>query len=266
MVADIDIDYWDSGIMELKEGRRLKGQEVKLLSGEREEITIKDLPELVINIADLQNEYEKIIKSNREIEEAKEGLVNLELHLEKAKEEVKELEHEIEINKISLKGKKLISVEQIRGKMNEAETINEQIKARGRNCTADKRQLEAQNIYDDFTKKIEKIVKEKETALSDAKMPIHGLGVSDTGVTYNNIPFGQLSSSEQLKVSMSIAIALNPKLRVIRVTDGSLLDDNNMKVIKSMAKENDFQIWVEKITDSSGIAFVIEEGEVKNGD
>ena len=68
-----------------------------------------------------------------------------------------------------------------------------------------------------------------------------------------------------LAILLITFILLSSKLRVIRVTDGSLLDDNNMKVIKSMAKDNDFQIWVEKISDSSGIAFVIEDGEVKNG-
>jgi ABC-type histidine transport system ATPase subunit len=128
----------------------------------------------------------------------------------------------------------------------------------------DKKQQEAQKIYDDFTKEITRIMEDKEDSLAKAKMPIKGLGISDTGVTYNDIPFGQLSSSEQLKVSLAIAMALNPKLKVIRITDGSLLDKENMEIIKKMAEEKDYQVWVEKVSDEGEIGFYIEDGEVKS--
>ena len=106
-------------------------------------------------------------------------------------------------------------------------------------------------------------MKEKETALKTAEMPIPGLSVNDTGVTYNDIPFGQLSSSEQLKVSLGIAMALNPKLKVIRITDGSLLDEDSMAIIRKLAEKKDYQVWCEKVDGTGKIGFYIEEGEVK---
>jgi len=81
-------------------------------------------------------------------------------------------------------------------------------------------------------------------------------------VTYGGIPFDQASSSEQLRVSMSIAMAANPKLRVIRIQDGSLLDDNSMAAIAETAKANDYQIWIERVDDSGKVGIVIEDGRV----
>ena len=54
----------------------------------------------------------------------------------------------------------------------------------------------------------------------------------------------------------------NPELRIAEIRDGSLLDDKTLAMIEEMAKEEDFQVWVEKVGDS-GVGVIIEEGEVK---
>ena len=41
-----------------------------------------------------------------------------------------------------------------------------------------------------------------------------------------------------------MAMAMNPEVRVIRITDGSLLDSANMELIEQMAVDNDFQVWL----------------------
>ena len=118
--------------------------------------------------------------------------------------------------------------------------------------------------YDEFSSKIENLDLEKEKALQSAKMPIEGLSVTEDAVTYNKIPFHQLSSAEKLKVSMAIAMAMNPELRVIRILDGSLLDEDNMKVIEQMAKDQDYQVWVEVVDSSGKVGFYVEDGEIQN--
>jgi len=80
-------------------------------------------------------------------------------------------------------------------------------------------------------------------------------------VTFQGIPFHQASSSQQLRVSLAIAMALNPTLRIIRISDGSLLDDHSMAIIREMAKAKDYQIWIEVVGDRVGIQ--IEDGLVK---
>ncbi len=59
-----------------------------------------------------------------------------------------------------------------------------------------------------------------------------------------------------------MAMALNPKIRVIRITDGSLLDSENLALIEEMAGEHDFQIWIEKVDESGSVGITIEDGQV----
>jgi hypothetical protein len=133
-----------------------------------------------------------------------------------------------------------------------------------RTQTAKKAALRKQ--YDALTKAIDGLDKSKSSALAKAKFPVDGLGFDVEGVSYQGIPFSQASSAEQIRVSLAMAMSLNPKLRVIRILDGSLLDPENLALITDMAKTNDYQIWLEKVGDSDGVGVVIEDGQVASVD
>jgi hypothetical protein len=104
---------------------------------------------------------------------------------------------------------------------------------------------------------------EKQARVQAAKFPLPDLGFGEGVVTYKGLPIDQASAAEQLRVSMAMAMALNPKIRVIRITDASLLDSSNMKIVDEMAKDNDYQIWCEVVDESGKVGIVIEEGKVK---
>ena len=58
-------------------------------------------------------------------------------------------------------------------------------------------------------------------------------------------------------------MALNPTVRVLRVTDGSLLDSENLELLAELAREHDFQVWVERVDESGTVGVVIEDGQVR---
>lgn len=113
-----------------------------------------------------------------------------------------------------------------------------------------------------LTAKIEKIDTDKADMLANAAFPVEGLGFDTEGVTYQGVPFKQASTAEQIRVSMAMAIALNPTLRVIRITDGSLLDQNSLALVEEMAREHDYQVWLEVVGEGPDNAFTIVDGEV----
>jgi predicted ATP-dependent endonuclease of OLD family len=116
-----------------------------------------------------------------------------------------------------------------------------------------------------LTERIESIDREKAELVKKADLPVNHLAFDENGVYYRDVPFEQCSSSEQLKVSTALAMRLNPKLRVIRITDGSLLDEDSLATLQSIAESEDFQIWLEKVDDGEGgVGVVIEDGEVKS--
>lgn len=117
-----------------------------------------------------------------------------------------------------------------------------------------------------LTEQIEARKKAKADAIQAAKMPVPGLGFGEGIVTYNGVPFDQASSAEQLRVSMAIAMAMNPKLRVIRIQHGNDLDADNLALVGKMAKENDYQVWIERVSNDSKVGIVIEDGSVVSVD
>jgi hypothetical protein len=103
----------------------------------------------------------------------------------------------------------------------------------------------------------------KNMAIAAAKMPIEGLSFGEGEVIYNGLPFNQASSAEQLRVSVAVAMAANPKLKVLRIQDGSLLDDKSMELLSAMADAADYQIWIERVDVSGKVGVVMEDGSVK---
>ena len=94
-------------------------------------------------------------------------------------------------------------------------------------------------------------------------MPVEGIEFGEDSVLLNGVPFEQASDAEQLRASVAIAMAANPKLRVIRIRDGSLLDDEAMQLLGTMATEADMQVWIERVDSSGRIGFVLEDGHVR---
>lgn len=124
-------------------------------------------------------------------------------------------------------------------------------------------------VSQSLTDAMEKREKERQDALAEAQMPIEGLGfgVDEKGrpvVTFGGVPFEQASTAEQLRASTAIAMAANPTLRVLRVKDGSLLDDDSMRLLAEMAKAEDFQLWVEVVRADEGVGVIMEEGQIKS--
>lgn len=110
-------------------------------------------------------------------------------------------------------------------------------------------------------------LKAKRAALIEATdFPVDGLGFAEDGVTFAGIPFAQASSAEQLRVSVAIGLAMNPRLRVLLVHDGSLLDEESLRLIAEMAAEHEAQVWIEVVRTDNDVQVVIEDGKVKPAD
>jgi len=149
-------------------------------------------------------------------------------------------------------------------RINAVEETNRQVRAARERAVVDAALKDLREQYAALTADIVLLDERKATAIRDAAMPIDGLAFDDDGVTYRGVPFKQCSAAEQLRVSLAMAMALNPTIRVIRITDGSLLDSDNMRLIEEMATAGDFQVWVERVDESGTVGVYIEDGQVAN--
>lgn len=157
-----------------------------------------------------------------------------------------------------------VDITVLRSELDGARATNRLIGVRERRVELEREAQKLEQQSEAMTDQMEARTKTKMDAISKAQMPVDGLGFGEGLVTYRGIPFEQASSAEQLRVSLSIAMAANPKLRVIRIQDGSLLDEDSLAAIATMAKAGDYQIWIEQVSDDGKVGIVIEDGMVKS--
>ena len=257
-ITGFDITEIEKKIAFLYDQRLEKGREVKMLSGNREEITIEDLPEELISVDDINNELQKAMETNTKIDDTVRNKI-------KAVEEIARLDDLVSSYSDYLLTHEKIPVESLREKLTESQAINEQIRARDRNRIADKKENKAKNEYNDFTNEIDEQTKIKMDGLKENwhKIPDQKLSLTETEIAYDGIPFSQISFSEQLKICIKIGMVLNPDFKVLRISDYSLMDNSSKETVRQMAKEFGYQVWAEEVDETGTVGFYIEEGEVK---
>lgn len=229
---------------------------------------LTDVATLSAQLASAMTQNESFTNAQRRLDQISKDEESMGVRLIELKTQIEALERGLEalteerkqLNTIQFNGQDL---EGMRAAIVNADENNQRIRKAKETLVVVKEIQQIDAEYNKFTAEIEKIDRDLQLTLEKAVMPIEGLGVSDDGVTFNKIPFAQLSTSEKLKISMAIAMAMNPELRVIRILDGSLLDEDNMAIIRQMAIDKDFQVWVEVVDSSGKVGICIEDGEVK---
>jgi energy-coupling factor transporter ATP-binding protein EcfA2 len=156
-----------------------------------------------------------------------------------------------------------VNTTDLRAKIDQARATNANVaKAKQKQQHLDRaKELEFQ--ADAITAKIEQRQKDKVAAIAAAQMPVPGISFGEGEILLNGVPFKQASDAEQLRASIAIAAAMNPKLRVIRVRDGSLLDEDSLAMVAQFAADNDLQVWAEIVDSKGTTGFVIEDGRVR---
>lgn len=154
----------------------------------------------------------------------------------------------------------------------ELETIQGKIREASELSAAHERWAERQRLEKEIAEleaktaahstQLETLDQRKTALIASAKFPVTGLGFSEAGVTFNRLPLEQASGAELLAVSVAIGIALNPKLRVMLVRNGSFLDEDSLAMLEALCEQHDMQCFVEMVGQAGPAALVIVDGEV----
>lgn len=159
----------------------------------------------------------------------------------------------------------LLDTESIRKKLTALHETNGQIELNVRRAELQAQFTDLENGVKAQTRQLSAIEGEKADALARLAFPVPGLGFSDVGVTMNGVPFEQASMSEKLRVSIAIGLALHPKLKVLLVREGNVLDDEALQTLAKLAAEQGAQVWLEYVTSNPNdprVSVVIEDGAI----
>jgi energy-coupling factor transporter ATP-binding protein EcfA2 len=269
----VDLDELSAQRKAFYDQRTFVNRELKTIQAELAGIQLpdNDVPEEEISIAEMtkkigmaQDQRSRIIMGRQRLQEKVEKGKALRELIQQKTEELTALANQIRSETEILESCKEPDVQAMRSQLENAEQINKLVRQKKHKAELQVRLNDKTTESDGITQQIESIDRTKKEAFLNVRFPVDGLAVDEEGITYNGIPFRQCSSAEQLKVCVAIASALNPEIRVIRVPDASLLDEESMKVMQDLAQQQDIQIWMERVTDGKEkVGVVIEDGAVK---
>lgn len=208
--------------------------------------------------------------ANLRIEKAESALANIKSDIEANKREIERLQQLVRIDEAdakelaeTLNKSERVDESSLRESLASVEESNAAIRANNAAREQAERKAELAEQWKALSHQIDALDAEKAEALKAAKFPVKGLGFDEQGVTYKGVPLSQASSAEQIRVSLAMGMALNPKLRVLMIKDGSLLDEDSMSAIREQVAAGDFQLWIERVGNADQGAVIIEDGQVQ---
>ncbi len=222
-----------------------------------------DLPAAEVSVSELLDQYRAGQAENAKIQDAKKDVANWARNVARLEEEL-EIARGYYDNALNNPDQKRdeIDLAEIQLQIDGAEETNRLVRKAKESGALAFQYEAAKGQAGTLTAKLDEIAQTKADGLAKAEFPVEGLGFTEEGVTYQGVPFKQASSAEQIRVSMAMAIALNPTLRVIRIQDGSLLDADSLALVEETAREHDMQVWMEVVGDDIENAYTIVDGEV----
>ncbi len=236
-------------IVEEPDGAEDPGAVQKELTRAREHNARQDefLRELELNterVAGLKNDIAAIKASLEDKETALQALIE-------SRKGMPEPEEYLPISDIEARLSDAMRAEGLRTAAAESIRIGAEMAAEMKNLT---------EKSSDLSNRMDSLAKADKEAASAIDLGIDGLSLSPDGITLDGIPLDQASDAQQLRLAVAIAMRSDAKLRVIRIRDGSLLDDDSMNVLREMAAEKEFQVWIERVDSSGKIGVVMEDG------
>lgn len=237
---------------------------------------IADAPDSEVSVAELAEELEGMEEVNRNNAGERQLNAALKLAVDTARAEVARLEAALAAAKEtadqhhddwSASNRKVDSLKdqdttEIRERIKSADDTNRAVRQNIKHfgLTHDVANLQAET--DSLSASIEEIDAHKKSQLAAAKFPINGMSFTDDGVLLDGLPLEQASSRGRIRTSVAMGLALNPKLRVMLIREGSLLDEEGLAMVSEMAEQADAQIWIERVSVGEECSVIIEDGHL----
>jgi DNA repair exonuclease SbcCD ATPase subunit len=272
---DVDIDAIDAENKRDYDARTNLNRDLKAHEAQAEAITVPEgTPDEPVDIGALLQEMSEAEAYNREHAKRVMELAGHRRRAEELKSRIVEIETALKALRLELSGEEKtvenfllgrdeINTFELRAQVESAQTINANVAEKNRRASMEASILDLKADIAETTAAMEERTNLRQQAIANAAMPVPGLSFGEGEILFNGLPLDQASDAEQLRISVAIAMASNPELRVMRIKDGSLLDDDSLALVSSMAEEHDWQIWIEAVDKTGKVGIFMEDGMVK---
>jgi predicted ATP-binding protein involved in virulence len=258
----VDLSELDAEYDEAYQARLEQGREVKRIQGSLESLErpAAGLPDDYVSVAALVKEREETGRVSNLTDGARERMSIIAATIRELQEESGQLAEKVQKGSAWLSSRR--DLQTIEQEMVDAETTNASIRDAERYRETREELKAAESEHGQLDIRVKEAQQAKAAALASAQLPIEGLSFDESGVLYNGVPFEQASAAERIRVSVAIATAMNPELKVICVKDGSLLDEQSRADLIRLAEEFGVQLFLELVGNTGAETLVFEDGVI----
>jgi hypothetical protein len=270
-VADIDLEAHAAQRREIYEQRTAVNRQAKDLEAQVRPVAA-DAPQAETSISDMLLAVEEAQDQQRRrqavvavIESKRERVAALEAQIKQLQVEWCAATERIEIEERRLaEMPEPQDVGPLRERLSDAERLNRLARERHAQDEILANLDRARARSEKLTQRLADMDAGQARALAEARLPVDGLAFDGEGLSLHGVPLSQASSAEQLRVSVALALAQSPGLRVAIIRDGSLLDRESLAMVAAMAQDAGAQVWIERVGDGEEVSVVIEDGRVSD--
>ncbi|WP_283604025.1 AAA family ATPase [Ligilactobacillus salivarius] len=266
--------------LEMKEGelyneRRTIGQIADQKKKFAEEQTYyPDAPHELVPVNELIKQQQDILARNGENQRKRDNLSSLEeqhtfqarkvsqlmKELEKEQAKLAELTEDVNVAKKSVLELKDESTEELERNLAEIDEINRKVRA---NLDKDKAEEDANQYkdkYQELTRNIESVRKEKADLLNSADLPLPELSVDNGELIYKGQKWDNMSGSDQLKVSTAIVRKLKPNCGFILLDKLEQMDMQTLEEFNHWLEQEQLQGIATRVSTGDECSIIIEDG------
>lgn len=235
-----------------------------------------DAPDEPVSISDLTTKHRQATAQVAAKAKASADLRAVVVGLEMTEERIKDLERQLREQKAkretakagiaertaSIEAMPVPDIESIEQQMRDAESINLCVIGKRSYRNAQQRLAAEQEKSANLTDKLAAIDEAKLSRLQAVKFPVEGLGIEGDTVVFNDAPLAQASGAEKIRVGLGVGAAQHPRLRLILIRDGSLIDDEGMSALDKWTVENGYLTLIERVPrdEAECVGIVIVDG------
>lgn len=258
------------------------GQMERQKRGAAEEMEFyPDAPSDPVSAAELIHQQQEILARNGENQRKRERVTDIEAalantehdaqaladriselaeQLSQKNADIEKLHEELATAKKSADALQDESTAEIEASIAAIDETNAKVRTNAARTMAMKDADELKEQYEDLTREIEGIRKDKMALLADAKLPLDGLTVERGELIYNGNAWDCMSGSDQLRVATAIVRALKPECGFVLVDKLEQFDPQTLQEFGAWAESQDLQIIGTRVSTGDECSIVIEDG------
>lgn len=190
----------------------------------------------------IENKKEELLKLEAELEEVANNLLT-------AQAMAQDLEDE--------------STAEIEENLANIELINAKVRTNANREMAEEDANKLKAEYDGLTEQLDEL-RDKRTALLDgANLPLPGLSIVDSELTYNGSKWDAMSGADQLIVATAIVRQLNPRCGFVLMDKLEQMDMATLKAFGEYCEQTELQVLATRVSQGNECAVIIEDGYSK---